>query len=89
MAEGLEAAKGAIMKAFAVDYLVEGYDPDALCSVIQFNAEGRHFAVRVSQEFDDDYASGHFAVNLSKLGEVLRSSKDGTAVVRRDGILPG
>ncbi|MGB7436600.1 MAG: hypothetical protein WBR26_17115 [Candidatus Acidiferrum sp.] len=89
MAEGLEAAKHAIMEQFAVEDMVEGYDPEALCSAIGFNAEGRHFSVRVSQEFDDDYASGQVTVHLSELGEVLRRSKDGKAVVRRDGILPG
>lgn len=86
MAQGLEAAKHAIMEQFAVEHMVEGYDSDALCSVIGFDAGGRHFSVRVSQEFDDDWPSGPFMVNLSQLGEVLRSSKHGKAVVRRDGI---
>jgi hypothetical protein len=89
MAQGLEAAKHAIMEQFAVEHMIEGYDSDTLCSVIEFNAEGRHFSVRVSQEFDDDYPSGPFMVNLSQLGAVLRSSKDGKAVVRRDGIFQG
>ena len=89
MAQGLEAAKHAIMEQFAVQHLVEGYDRDALSSVIAFDAEGRHFSVRVSQEFDDDYPSGPFMVNLSQIGEVLRNSKNGKAVVRRDGIFPG
>ena len=89
MAQGLEAAKHAIMEQFDMEHMVEGYDRDTLSSVIAFDAEGRHFSVRVSQEFDDDYPSGPFMVNLSQLGEFLRSSKNGKAVVRRDGIFPG
>jgi hypothetical protein len=89
MAQGLEAAKHAILEQFAVEHLVEAYDAGALCSVIAFEAEDRHFSVRVSQEFDDNYPSGPFMVNLAQLGEVLRSSKYGKVVVRRDGIFPG
>lgn len=89
MTEGLEAVKDAIMKQFALEHLTEGYDPDTLSSVIGFNAEGRDFSVRVSQEFDDDYASGQLTVDLSQLRKVLRAAKDGKAVVRRDAILPG
>jgi hypothetical protein len=86
MAEGLEAVKHAILEQFAVEHLVEGYDPDALCSVIEFDEGSRHFSVRVSQELDDEYGWDEVKVNLSQLGNVLRNSSSGKAVVRIDGI---
>lgn len=89
MPDGLEAAKDAILKQFAVDHRVEGYDSDSVCSAIEFDEGGGHFSVRVSQEFNDDYGSGQFRANLSQLGEVLRSSKDGKAAFRRDGVFAG
>lgn len=89
MADGLEAVKHTILEQFAVEHMVEDYDSDAVCSVIEFDEGSRHFSVRVSQEFDDEYAFGQFKVNLSQLGEVLRRSKDGKAVVRRDGVFGG
>jgi hypothetical protein len=89
MAEGLEVVKQSILQQFAVEHLLESYDSHALCSVIEFDEGSRHFSLRVSQEFDDDYAAPEFNVNLSQLGDVLRNSKNGKAVVRRDGIFPG
>lgn len=89
MAEGLEIVKRTILEQFAVEHLVEDYDSHALSSVIEFDERSRHFSVRVSQEFDDDYSFGEFKVDLLQLGEVLRSSKNGKAVVRRDGIFGG
>jgi hypothetical protein len=86
MAEGVDAVKAELTSEFEISRCADHYDPETMSTVIGFQAEGRHFVVRVSEEFDEDYASGQVNVDLSTLGPLLRASKDGKARVTRSGI---
>jgi hypothetical protein len=86
MGQGVDAVKDEIMSDFGSLDVVEGYDSNTMSTTLGFAAEGRHFVVRVSEEFDQDYGSRQVKVDLKQLGQVLRASKDGKATVRRSGI---
>jgi hypothetical protein len=88
MSEGLEVVKDQITDEFNSPSIDERYDVDSQSVDLYFSAEGRHFSVRVSEEFDRDYGSGQIRINLRSLGAILRASKEGKAVVRTSGILP-
>jgi hypothetical protein len=86
MGAGMDAVKSEILSDFDVSNIHEGYDTDLQAKILAFSSENRHFVVRVSDEFDDDYESGQIAVDLEELGPRLRASKDGKVTVRRSGI---
>lgn len=86
MGAGVEAVTAEIEGEFHPSDIHGHYDVDSMSTVLGFTSEGRRFSVRVSQEFDQDYEHGHLNVDLSKLGPVLRSSKDGKATVKTSGI---
>lgn len=86
MGAGADAVKSELTREFQVSAWADHYDPETMSTVIGFQAEGRHFVVRVSEEFDQDYASGQVNVDLSALGPFLRASKDAKATVCRSGI---
>ena len=84
MGAGIDAVKAEIFDNFEVSKWNERRDEITDVTVISFAAEERNFAVSVSDEFDRDYDPNQ--VDLSKLGPLLRSSKDGKATVRRGAI---
>lgn len=86
MGAGVDAVKSELVNSFGVCTTVDHHDPETFDTVIGFEAEGRRFLVRVSTEFDEDYASGQVKVDLSALGPFLRASHSGKASVRRSGI---
>ncbi|MGH9488330.1 MAG: hypothetical protein ACRD04_12180 [Terriglobales bacterium] len=86
MSDGLKAVWGVVEEAFYPTEVSERWDSEIDATVLSFSVEGRHFAVRVSREFDTDWASGQVEVNLAELPDRLRNSKDGRALVRRSGI---
>jgi hypothetical protein len=86
MGAGVDAVKSEIIREFRFTNIHEGHDADLGAKILGFAAEGRHFTVRVSDEFDEDYASGQITVDLEELGPRLRASKDGKVIVRRSGI---
>ena len=88
MSEGLEVVKDQIVDDFDSPNIREAYDVDSQSTDLYFSAEGRHFSVRVSEEFDRDYGSGQIRVNLRSLGAILRASKEGKAIVRTSGVFP-
>ena len=88
MSEGLEVVKGQITDDFDSPNMSEQYDVDSQSMDLYFSADGRHFRVRVSDEFDRDYGSGQIRVNLQSLAPLLLASKEGKAVVRTSGIFP-
>ena len=86
MAAGADAVRDALVRAFGSVRIDEGYDPSTMETVFDFIAEDRYFTVRVSREFDADYAPGQLWVDLAQLGRFLRASTHGKATVRRSGI---
>lgn len=86
MAEGANAVKAALAREFGAINVDEGYDVNTREVLLDFSADGRDFRVRVSSEYDKDYASGQLRVDLRRLGTLLRASKDGRARVMRTGI---
>lgn len=86
MGAGVEAVRSEIISEFSITSIRDAYDTDSQGKILGFDAEGRHFTVRVSDEFDEDYRSGHVRVDLEQLGPRLRASKDGKITVRRSGI---
>jgi hypothetical protein len=84
MGAGIEAVRDEIHDKFEVSKMQDRRDEITDATVISFAAEGRNFAVSVSDEFDRDYDPNQF--ELSKLAPLLRSSKDRKATVRRGGI---
>jgi UDP-N-acetylmuramyl tripeptide synthase len=53
-------------------------------TILRFDAEGRHFTVRVSDNFRDDYASK--PQNVSRLAPFLRESSTGRVIVTNKAI---
>ena len=88
MGVGVNAVKSEIMSDFNVTAFAEHFDPDSTSTDLGFAVDGRIFLVRVSIEFDQDYGRG-LNVDLSRLGAVLRASKNGKATVRTTGISQG
>ena len=86
MAEGVEVVKQAIARDFGSVKIDEAPNFDTKGTTLRFTADNRPFTVEVSWEFDEDFASGQVLVDLSQLGSVLRSSKDGKADVTTAGI---
>jgi hypothetical protein len=86
MAEGIEGVRSAIVRDFGPIEITEGHDFNTKDAVLSFTSEGRSFAVEVTNEYDNDYASGQIRVDLRRLGVILRASKDGKAIVMRSGV---
>jgi hypothetical protein len=87
MAEGVDAVKAQLIKDFGAIQIVEGHDPDTQDILLSFEFEGLDYRVRVTHEFDDDYASGQLRLDLSVLSGMLRASNTGWVRVMRTGII--
>lgn len=85
--EGVEAIRIEIARAFGEVNPVEHQDPNTFDTVLGFAADGRRFVVRVSTEFDQDFASGQLTVDLTQLRAILFRSPNGTVAVRTTGIV--
>ena len=88
MGQGIDAVRTELESDFDITDLLQRFDVDREVTAISFKSEGRLFVASVSKEFDDDYPSGIRPADLSRLGQVLRASKTGRAVVKNSGILP-
>ncbi|HEU5401141.1 MAG TPA: hypothetical protein VFU86_07280 [Terriglobales bacterium] len=86
MAEGLNAVIGTIEAAGAVR-INERYDFDRHETVVDFERDGLPYQVRVSDEFDEDYASGRSSLDLDTLWPLVRESSSGHALVTNDRII--
>jgi hypothetical protein len=80
MAAGADAVKDALRRAFGSVPIKERLNSD-LDTVFDFSAKDRDFTVRVTREFDKDYASGQIRIDFAQLGPFLLASKDGKATV--------
>ena len=88
MAEGVSAVKQAIVRDFGRIEVTERHDFNTKDTILDFTSENRPFAVEVTREFDDDYATSKVKVDLRKLGAILRGSANGKVIVMRSGIRP-
>ncbi len=86
MSAGLEAVKQEIVRGFGSVEIREHLGMGQQDTTLYFSADNRHYAVRVSAEFDQDYSSGQVGVDLRRLTPFLRASKDGKATLKRKGI---
>jgi hypothetical protein len=88
MAEGANAVKRELMREFGVIQIQEGRDKSTHEVLLTFVADkGLTYKVRVSREYDDDYASGQIKLDIRGLGKTLRSSTSGLVRVTRTGII--
>jgi hypothetical protein len=86
LANGLSAVKAELVKEFRVSEFAESPDIDIGTTNLRFDAEGRHFTVKVSDNFNDDYASGQIRIRLKDLASFLRESSTGRAFITSKGI---
>ena len=86
MGRGVNAVKAALVAEFGAINIEVDEDITTREILLYFSAEGRQFLVRVSRDYDEAFASGQVKADLGHLGAMLRKSKDGTAVVKTDGI---
>ena len=86
MAEGADAVKDALNLEFGTVTIHEGFDVKTHDVLLDFQTDTSGFRVRVSPEYDSDYASRLMAVDFRVLGALLRASKNGLARVTRSGI---
>jgi hypothetical protein len=78
MADGVNAVKAALVRDFGAVTINEGFDVTTKEIILDFTADaGLDYRVRVSREFDDDYASGQIGISLEGIGDALRSSHNG------------
>jgi hypothetical protein len=85
MGAGLEAVKERLVAGFRGVEIRGKYDVNTDSTVLLFEWQNATYWVRVSREFDDDYASGTTA-GLSDLVEQLRTSPENIASVKTTGI---
>jgi len=84
LANGLSAVKAVLAREFNVSDFIESHDIDFGATILRFDAEGRHFTVRVSDNFRDDYASKR--QNVSMLAPFLREYSTGRVIVTNKAI---
>lgn len=80
MAEGVEAVKQKLWAEFGQPAFRERRDKSADSTVLSFEYNGGNYVVRVSDEYDGDYASGT-TMGLSDLILILKSSRSRTVSV--------
>jgi hypothetical protein len=86
MSAGLNAVISQIRTQFGNPDIDQHYDSSRMSTALKFSEENRTFLVSVSMEFDQDYGSGQLSVDLTQLGKILRTSKDGRAIVKTTGV---
>jgi hypothetical protein len=88
MAAGVDAVRAQLVRDFGAIEIYEGYDANTQDTVLDFEADkGLPYKVRVSREYDDDYASGQLNVPLNRLGATLRASASGKVRILTNGII--
>jgi hypothetical protein len=80
MGSGVDAVEAVIDREFGPVNISKRIDPEIFSVVLSFKAEGRTFTVRVSDEFDEDFASGTTA-GVDEPGSRLRTSASGNVAV--------
>jgi hypothetical protein len=86
MTPGTEVVVATLAHQFPALSIDHSFDATTHEVLLDFNAEGREFRARINHEFDCDYASGKVKIDLTALGTILRSSRNGMARVTTAGI---
>ena len=84
LANGLSAVKAVLAREFNVSDFIESHDIDFGATILRFDVEGRHFTVRVSDNFRHDYPKA--PKDLSRLAPFLRESATSRAFVTNKAI---
>ena len=88
MPAGVDAVKAQLVRDFGAIRIHEGFDTNTHDTLLDFEADkGLPYRVRVSREYDDDYASGQLNVPLDGLGATLRASTSGKVRILTNGII--
>ena len=87
MAQGLDAVKAALRRDFGKIEIHQDFDIRRREFILSFGANLLLYQVRVSADFDDDYASGQVNIELSRLGPILQASQSGKVRVFSTGII--
>lgn len=88
MAEGVNAVKAALIRDFGTIKIDEGFDSERQEVILRFREDGGlDYRVRVSKEFDEDYASGRSRIDLHGIGAVLRSSHGGRLLITNKAVI--
>ena len=88
MAAGVDAVRAQLGRDFGAVEIHEGHDGNTQDTLLDFEAnKGLPYRVRVSREYDDDYASGQLNVPLDGLGATLRASASGKVRIFTRGII--
>lgn len=88
MAAGVDAVKAQLIRDFGPIEIHESHDANTKDTVLDFEADkGLPYKVRVTREYDDDYASGQLNVPLDGLGATLRASASGKVRIFTNGII--
>ena len=86
MAAGVDAVKAQLVRDFGAIEIHEGRDFDTQDTLLDFEADkGLPYRIRVTREYDDDYASRQLNVPLDGLGATLRASASGKVRVFTKG----
>jgi hypothetical protein len=81
MGAGVDAVKRNLVSGFGSIKFREMYDHGADSTALAFDCDGQKYAVRISQEFDDDFPSGP-AGSLADLIAIVRASPGKTVLVK-------
>jgi hypothetical protein len=88
MAAGVDAVKAQLVRDFGAIEIHEGHEANTQDTLLDFEADkGLPYKVRVSREYDDDYASGQLNVPLDGLGATLGASASGKVRIFTKGII--
>ena len=87
MAQGLDAVKAALIRDFGEIEIQGNYDIDTKDRILSFEANLLPYQVRITAEYDDDYASGQVNIDLTQLSAILRASNSGKVCVSRKAII--
>jgi hypothetical protein len=85
MGAGLEAVKRNLVSGFGPIEFREKFDHTADATALAFESQGQKYSVRVSQEFDDDFAAGTVG-SLADLVVIVKASPGKKVPVQRRAI---
>jgi len=83
---GTQAVVSVLAREFGGLSIDHGFDTNTREILLDFEADGRDFTVRITHEYESGYASGQIKVDLNPLGTTLRASPNGVVRVATTGI---
>ena len=88
-APAIKDVKAQIETAFKapLNFIIQPKYKDTLDTAVYFDAEGRHFAIYVEYTYEQDFGTKNSPrVDLTRLGDQLRATKSGKAILDKRGI---